>query len=69
MRTDGVKFSVQKSTKSWIGAGMSGEGLLQTFEGTGRVWLAPTQSIYEHILNEYAVQTMVQSEGSSNTRT
>jgi uncharacterized protein (AIM24 family) len=49
MRSEGINFSVQKSTKSLFGSAVSGEGLLQTFEGTGRVWLAPTQSIYDNL--------------------
>ncbi len=54
MRTDGIKFSVKKSTRSLLGSVASGEGLLQTFEGTGKVWIAPTQSVYSQIayLNE-----------------
>lgn len=46
MWTDGVTFTVEKSTKGIIGSLASGEGLLQTFSGTGRVWIAPTKSIY-----------------------
>ena len=44
MRTEGVQFSVQRSAKGIFGSATSGEGLLQTFEGTGRVWIAPTQA-------------------------
>ena len=29
------------------------EGLLQTFRGTGSVWLAPTQEIYQRLLAEF----------------
>ena len=29
--------------------GDGGEGLLQTFRGTGSVWLAPTQDIYQKL--------------------
>lgn len=46
LRSASVKYSVAKSSKALIGALTSGEGLLQTFEGTGRVWLAPTQPVY-----------------------
>lgn len=42
LRTSGIEFSVEKSTKGLIGSASSGEGLLQTFKGTGQVWLAPT---------------------------
>lgn len=47
LRSGDIKFSVQKSSKSLIGSFMSGEGFLQTFEGQGQVWLAPTASIYK----------------------
>lgn len=31
---------------------VSGEGLLQTFSGSGHVWLAPTQGIYEKLASD-----------------
>jgi uncharacterized protein (AIM24 family) len=46
LRTEGVRFSVEKASKSFLGAMTSGEGFLQTFQGTGRVWVAPTQAVY-----------------------
>jgi uncharacterized protein (AIM24 family) len=46
MRSGRIEFSVEKSSKGMFGSLSSGEGLLQTFRGTGRVWLAPTQAIY-----------------------
>ena len=49
LRTDGVHFSTEKASNSLMGAITSGEGLLQTFRGTGRVWVAPTQPLYERI--------------------
>lgn len=56
LRTCNVKFSVQKSSKSLIGSLMNGEGLLQTFEGYGQVWLAPTASVYNRLkLGGYAL--------------
>lgn len=47
LRTSGIQFSVEKASKSLVGAVTSGEGFLQTFRGTGRVWIAPTQPVYE----------------------
>ncbi|HET7322060.1 MAG TPA: AIM24 family protein [Longimicrobiaceae bacterium] len=41
-----IDFTVEKSSRSLFGSISSGEGLLQTFRGTGEVWLAPTQSVY-----------------------
>ncbi len=49
LRSDSVKFSVERSGKGIAGKLTSGEGLLQTFEGTGTVWLAPTQPVYNSI--------------------
>ncbi|WMW23913.1 AIM24 family protein [Methanolobus sediminis] len=49
LRSDSVKFSVERSGKGIAGKLTSGEGLLQTFEGTGAVWLAPTQPVYSSI--------------------
>ncbi len=48
-RTESVSFRVEKSSKGWISTSVSGEGLLQTFEGVGRVWIAPTQGIYQRL--------------------
>lgn len=36
-----LEFSVEKSTKSLIGSGISGEGLVNVYRGTGKVLLAP----------------------------
>ena len=47
MRTADVTFKVEKSSKSWVATSVSGEGLLQTFSGTGKVWIAPTLAVYE----------------------
>jgi uncharacterized protein (AIM24 family) len=46
LRTGGVHFSVEKASTSLIGAATSGEWLLQTFRGSGKVWIAPTQPVY-----------------------
>ncbi|MDP4182459.1 MAG: AIM24 family protein [Bacillota bacterium] len=41
LRRGAIEFTVEKSTKSIIGSARSGEGLLQTYRGTGEVWLIP----------------------------
>ena len=46
-RTSGVNFSVTKSDKSLFGSAVNGEGFLNTFTGEGKVWIAPTQPMYE----------------------
>jgi len=49
LRSDSVKFTVERSGKGIAGKLTSGEGLLQTFEGTGTVWITPTQPVYNAI--------------------
>lgn len=36
-----LEFTVEKSTKSLIGSGISGEGLVNVYKGTGKILLAP----------------------------
>ena len=36
-----LSFTVERSGKSLIGSAASGEGLVNVYRGTGRVWLAP----------------------------
>ena len=50
LRTGDVRFTVERAGGSLADAVTSGEGLLQTFRGTGRVWLAPTQPLYARML-------------------
>ncbi len=69
MRTDSVKFSVKKSTRSLLGTVASGEGLLQTFEGMGKVWIAPTQSVYSQIAFLNKRSDLMDHKGGSNTGT
>ncbi len=39
----GLDFTVERSGKSLIGSAASGEGLVNVYRGTGKVWLAPIQ--------------------------
>jgi uncharacterized protein (AIM24 family) len=48
LRKGAIAFTVEKSSKSLIGSGLTGEGLLQTFTGTGEVWVCPTLNHYPH---------------------
>jgi Mitochondrial biogenesis AIM24 len=68
MRTGSIEFSVERSTKGLLGTLTSGEGLLQTFRGTGSVWLAPTQEIYER-LQTGSIATLSAAPRSSSTNT
>ena len=49
LRSGNLEFTVEKSAKTLIGTGTSGEGFLSTFRGTGEVWLLPTLIAYEEL--------------------
>ena len=68
LRKGNIDFRVEKSSKSVLGSLRSGEGLLQTFSGTGEVWLAPTQSIYERI-RTWGIEEPAQVKGTSGQNT
>lgn len=36
-----LQFTVEKSSKSLLGSAVSGEGFVNVYRGTGRVWMAP----------------------------
>lgn len=68
MRSGQIDFSVERSAKGILGSFGSGEGLLQTFRGTGRVWLAPTQSVYAR-MRLGSISTLSSAQRSPNTTT
>lgn len=68
LRRGDIDFKVQMVSKGIIGTLASGEGLMQTFSGTGEVWLAPTQSIYEK-LSSFSGMNAIPEDGTSNTDT
>jgi uncharacterized protein (AIM24 family) len=49
LRTKDVTFKVEKSAKTIVGSLKSGEGVLQTFSGTGKVWIASTLSVRQKL--------------------
>ncbi|HSQ90096.1 AIM24 family protein [Romboutsia sp.] len=65
-RTKGVNFSVTKSDKSLFGSAINGEGLLNTFTGCGKVWIAPTQPMYEKM--NYGLPTHNNSMNNTSPR-
>ena len=69
MRTAGVSFSVERSSKSWIATSVSGEGLLQTFTGTGTVWIAPTQGVYDRLATPGGLADLAGPPGARSTDT
>jgi uncharacterized protein (AIM24 family) len=49
LRKGGIKFTVERSHRSLFGSFRTGEKLLQTFSGTGEVWIVPTEPVYSHL--------------------
>jgi uncharacterized protein (AIM24 family) len=68
LRSASLEFSAEKSAKSFYGTLKSGEGILQTFRGTGTVWLAPTESFYAGLGNANHVANLAQNKGSSGDK-
>lgn len=66
-RTEGVAFRVEKSSKGWLSTSVSGEGLLQSFEGVGKVWIAPTQGIYQRLSTSGGLSALSRLMNSSGT--
>lgn len=69
LRTGDITFSVEKSSKSWLATSVSGEGLLQTFRGTGQVWLAPTQGVYDRLATPGGLAALAGPGSSMGTKT
>jgi len=69
LRSEGIEFKAEKSSKSWVATSVSGEGLLQTFSGTGSVWIAPTQGIYELLSTSEGISQLALAPGTMNTKT
>lgn len=67
LRSSGISFTVEKSSKSLLSSATSGEGLLNVFRGTGEVWLAPTEFVYKRLSNT-GLSGMTNPGGSSNTK-
>ena len=67
LRKGAIEYRVEKSNKSILGSAISGEGLLQTFSGTGEVWLAPTQTFYKRMQGE-SMQNLIRTTGTSHNK-
>ena len=55
-----LKFTVEKATKSFVGSMASGEGLVNVYRGTGKVWVSPVAGT-----KNGAPQTMASSQNTS----
>ena len=67
MRHDSVDFKVEKSSKGIMSTLVSGEGLLQTFSGSGKVWIAPTQGVYEKLTSTKGLVNLADNPSSMGT--
>ena len=47
MREGSIQMSVERSSKTLVGSAVSGEGLVNVYRGTGKLWMAPSLKIYE----------------------
>ncbi|WP_048141492.1 MULTISPECIES: AIM24 family protein [unclassified Methanosarcina] len=68
LRSASINFTVERSAKNLVGNLTSGDGALQTFDGTGTVWMAPTQFVYGALSRCYypSVPNASRSSGSSS---
>lgn len=55
LRTGNIQFTVERSAQTLIGSAISGEGLVNTFRGTGDIWIAPTLKVYDALNMSYAL--------------
>lgn len=51
-RSSSLDYTVRRASKSLVGSFTSGEGLLNTFTGTGTVLLAPVPNLYQNLINQ-----------------
>lgn len=50
-RTSGVELSVKRASKGLLSSMFSGEGLVNTFTGTGKVLIAPVENYFNTLVN------------------
>ena len=50
-RTSGVELNVKKASKSIFSSIISGEGLVNTFSGTGKVLIAPVENYFNTLIS------------------
>lgn len=69
-RDASLSYRVDKATRSLFGSAFSGEGLVSTFEGTGRVWLAPVPYLHamlRDVLGQSVAEAVRRSMPSSGS--
>lgn len=64
-----LEFTVEKSSKSLIGSAVSGEGLVNVYRGTGKIWMAPVLETggSAGVSSPQAVATETASTGQTGT--
>ena len=60
-----LKFSVEKTTKNLLGSLASGEGLVNVYRGTGKVWVSPVAGTKESTPQTMASSSTATKETSS----
>lgn len=68
MHSETIDFRAEGSD-GLLAPATSGEGLLQTFKGTGYISLAPTQAIYEKLATAASLRFLAVPPGASHTQT
>jgi uncharacterized protein (AIM24 family) len=66
LRSSSLQFTAERSAKSFYSTYKSGEGILQTFRGTGTVWLAPTESFYKSVQDMHVAKDLGKNQGSDS---
>lgn len=61
-RTGNIDFAVQKASKGWLASAASGEGLVNVFQGTGQVLIAPVPNVWHNLVD--AVVTSIPTSSS-----
>ena len=69
LRIGDIDFSVEKASKGLVSTFISREGLLQTFTGTGQVWIAPTQGVYDKLATPDGLLELSRPPGARSTNT
>lgn len=60
-----LDFSVEKATKGLMGSMVSGEGLVNVYRGTGKVWVSPVAGTKDSAPKTMASSTSATKEASS----
>lgn len=67
LRTASLDFKVEKASRSLYKTYRSGEGFFQTFSGTGSVWLAPTEAVYDALDDMDKIHNLSSASKSGST--